>query len=221
VLLGLTVLVEGASILSDLAQASMLQAAAAGRQITDAEATVNDARQSLVALAGFGMLIVTAVVWCVWKHRAHQNTAALGARGQQFSPGWAVGYYFVPVLHLWRPFQAMGEIWRASDPAVENVRGTEWQHGEVPGLLRGWWAAWIAAGILGNVAAGMAGGGPSPQRALTCTWIGIVGSLVGIAAAVLAIVVVRTLTHRQERAYARLDHLAQGPPQALPQTTGP
>lgn len=72
-----------------------------------------------------------------WIHRANHNARALGASGLAFTPGWAVGWYFVPIAFLWKPFQAMREIWRASSAPGE------WRRRPGSPLLGWWWALWI------------------------------------------------------------------------------
>ena len=62
---------------------------------------------------------------------------ALGSPGLRFTPGWAVGWYFVPIANLWKPYQAMKEIWRASkNPG-------NWQAETTSGFLGWWWFWWI------------------------------------------------------------------------------
>ena len=57
------------------------------------------------------------------------------------SPGWAVGWYFVPIANLWKPYQAMKEIWRV------NVSDT------TPSIFPWWWLFWILTSFLGNLSA--------------------------------------------------------------------
>jgi len=55
-----------------------------------------------------------------------------------------VGWYFVPVANLWKPYQAMKEIWKASsDP--EN-----WQDRPVSPLLPWWWLLCVVSSIIGQ-----------------------------------------------------------------------
>ncbi len=88
----------------------------------------------------FGANLVAAgaaVAVLLWIHRANSNARALGATNMKFTPGWAVGWYFVPVAWFWKPYQAMREIWQASaDPA-------NWERQWAPPLLGWWWALWI------------------------------------------------------------------------------
>jgi hypothetical protein len=90
-------------------------------EITDAETEANDLRQGMIGLAQFGTRITLIVLICIWP-RANRNARALGATGMRFTPGWCVGWYFVPIMNLFRPYQAMKEIWMASVPSDATPR---------------------------------------------------------------------------------------------------
>ena len=88
--------------------------------------------------------IVFLLIWLtsvalvlIWMYRAHCNIRALGATGLTFSPGWAVGWFFVPIAFFWMPHQAMQELWRAS------ASPEEWQRQPGSVLLSWWWALWL------------------------------------------------------------------------------
>lgn len=102
--------------------------------------------------AGVGLLvaIVCYVVGSMWIYRAAQNVRALGARGLETSPGWAVGFYAIPIMNWFRPLQAMSEIWRASHWP------DRWRSQATPPLLGFWWAGWLITGLASNVVSAMA-----------------------------------------------------------------
>ena len=55
--------------------------------------------------------LAVIVLYCVWIYRSSVNSRRLPGLGSpQFTPGLCVGYHFVPVVHLWMPFQAVKEI---------------------------------------------------------------------------------------------------------------
>jgi hypothetical protein len=91
-------------------------------------------------------LLATGVVFLAWIYRAARNLPALGARTPRFSPGWAVGWFLVPVMHLFRPYEVVKEIWAASGPPEHAgggaARGTR--------LLGWWWALWVLTTALGG-----------------------------------------------------------------------
>ncbi|MBP1474614.1 DUF4328 domain-containing protein [Frateuria sp. MAH-13] len=85
------------------------------------------------------VLMLACYIWAgFWVYRAACNVRALGARGLDDSPGWAVGWYAVPVMNLVRPLRAMTQIWLGSEAPAR------WQKLGTPSLLRVWWVFWIA-----------------------------------------------------------------------------
>ncbi|HET6806975.1 MAG TPA: DUF4328 domain-containing protein [Frateuria sp.] len=88
------------------------------------------------------VLMLACYIWAgCWIHRVACNVRALGARGLDDPPGWAVGWYAVPVMNLVRPLRAMTQIWLASQSPAR------WQKLGTPSLLRAWWVFWIAGNL--------------------------------------------------------------------------
>jgi hypothetical protein len=83
------------------------------------------------------MYATCAVTALRWIYLANSNAHALGAERMQFTPAWAIGWYFVPLANLWKPYQAMKEVWQAS------TSRTDWREVKAPALLRWWWALWL------------------------------------------------------------------------------
>jgi hypothetical protein len=59
-----------------------------------------------------------------------------------FTAAWSVGWYFIPIASLWKPFQALREIWKAS------VDPVHWQSIPTNPLLGWWWAGFLVSNIL-------------------------------------------------------------------------
>ena len=73
-----------------------------------------------------------------WVYRVSSNAWQFAAGNSlRYTPGAAVGSFFIPLLNLWRPYRVMCEIWQVSHTAVPShaVRGL-W-------LLRCWWALFL------------------------------------------------------------------------------
>lgn len=102
-----------------------------------------------IPLTGLGL--ATTILAAVWIYRAATNVRMLGAQGLTVSPGWAVGWYFVPIANFWKPYQAMKEICQAS------AQPLQWRGSVVPKLLPAWWALWLLS-VLIPVSIGMAAG---------------------------------------------------------------
>lgn len=109
---------------------------------------VSEVFGSSLALVGFSsillltMLLVAAILFGCWIYRANANAHVI-ADGLSISPGWAVGWYFVPIMCLYQPYVAMKETWLASH------YGGNWGDAEASGLLPVWWGAWLLSGFVG------------------------------------------------------------------------
>ncbi len=111
--------------------------------VADGEAS--DARQGIVGIMQMIIFIISGILILKWIYRANYNSRQLGAEEMQFTPGWSVGWCFIPIASLWKPYQAMKEIWKASHDA------DNWKESNVPALLPWWWFLFIISSLLGNV----------------------------------------------------------------------
>jgi hypothetical protein len=146
-LLWLSLAVSVISVISGIMEYRLLQAIAAGQFDSDADtaaAQANDLRQGIIGMAYIILLLATSVIVLVWIYGANRNAHALGAATMRFTPGWAVDWYLIPIFNLWKPYQAMKEIWKASaDPG-------NWQAQQRSPLLPWWWFLWIVSCIVAN-----------------------------------------------------------------------
>lgn len=109
-----------------------------------ADADTNDQRHMAIVLGQLGLTLVFAIVFFFWIYRVKANTWALGARGLKITPGWSIGWYFVPFMNLVKPCQAMQEAWKAS------MAPGDWQRQPGSSLVGFWWFFWISSSILGR-----------------------------------------------------------------------
>ncbi|WP_232368149.1 DUF4328 domain-containing protein [Alteromonas mediterranea] len=116
------------------------------QEMAVADAEANDMRQAVIAFSYLGVFIVSGILILKWIYQANQNARQLGAKDMAFSPGWSIGFYFIPIVSLWKPYQAMKEIWQASQ------NPSNWPAEKVSSILGIWWFFWIANSIAGQAA---------------------------------------------------------------------
>jgi hypothetical protein len=124
---------------------ALLTDIADGRSITEAQAAENDARQGLVGLLQLSVYITLVVLFLIWINRANKNARALGTDGMTFTPSACMWWWFVPIFWLWKPYQAVKEIYRAS---TTDWKG-DWRRSKVPALVGWWWFFWVVSNITG------------------------------------------------------------------------
>ncbi len=88
---------------------------------------------------------ITAVAFLRWFHGATLAARALGAAGLTISPGWAVGWFFVPIAMFWKPWQAMKKLWMASKNPCD------WAAQRTPAAIAWWWTLWLCSLGLGQI----------------------------------------------------------------------
>lgn len=183
--------------------------------VTQAQLLANDTRQGIVQLIVLVNFIAAVVVFLVWVYGAYKNLRALGANPDT-SPGWAVGYFFIPIANLFRPFQVFQEMWRESDPEAVAVEGVRPMHAFVGGssksvLVIVWWGLWLLSNIVAWVALGYERNAQILNDFINATWISMASDLATILAAIACMVVIKKITDRQEARAQRLMELAAPP----------
>ncbi len=146
----------------------------------------------LLGLLGLPLSLLTAILFLVWVHRAHKNARALGAQGMQFTPGWCVGWFFVPIMNLFKPYQAIREIYQASAP---ELGPTDWKRTGSAGVVGLWWGLWLIGNFLGQIEFRLALRDDDVQASAA---LGAITSVLGVILCLVAMQLVRSLHRRQE-----------------------
>lgn len=101
-----------------------------------------DVASAAILLAQLAFLI-SAIFVGMWIHRAHANLFVAGLDGLEFTPGWSVGWFFVPIMSLFKPFQAMRELWNRSHSEDDGYASA------TPSELGVWWGTFLIGNFLG------------------------------------------------------------------------
>ena len=74
------------------------------------------------------VLSYVSITFLCWVYQINKRLRIKYASTMKFTPGWSVGWFFVPIAFLWKQYQVLNEIWRMS------------QAGSSSGLaIVGWW----------------------------------------------------------------------------------
>jgi hypothetical protein len=135
--------------ISDLFQLQLLQKMAsngfADKDAMHTAAQMNDQRQQAIAVVMFASGIAATILRLMWIYRLGSNARALGAQEMLTSPGWAVGWFFVPFANLAMPLVALREIWKAS------ASPSDWKNQPVPAALGVWWALFLVTSFVDKI----------------------------------------------------------------------
>jgi Domain of unknown function (DUF4328)/Uncharacterised protein family UPF0547/Protein of unknown function (DUF2510) len=153
--------------------------------------------------------LVTAIAFLFWFYRAYRNLIRTGIRDVRYGTGWAVGGWFIPFFNLVRPKQVANDIWKGSASAG-TVGVARWREVPLSSLVNWWWGVWILGWLmvsLGNQAVTKSRtdlfsySTQSLRDQRTGIWFTEIGLLPLIAAAVLAILLVRQISRMQDDSF--------------------
>ncbi len=184
---------------------------------------LQDSARRLLFIAKIQSLVSDAclIVLMVWLYRADKNLRAFGVEKLDYTPGWAVGWWFVPVLNLVRPYQVMREIWLASNPDFVGDRHDQWRKGPTGKFILIWWLAtlvWICSAVAVGIyqCAWLLGGKfhaawvlerGNVEHASESSLLQTGLDLAGIASCIMLCVVIWRIDNRQRAAHAKVERL--------------
>ncbi|MBM3670613.1 MAG: DUF4328 domain-containing protein [Actinobacteria bacterium] len=151
---------------------------------------------SAAGVAFLLFVLATAVCFIVWTWRAAKNNEGLGRVEPRLTAAWAIAGWLIPLAFFVIPVLVVQDLWRGSDSSVPPG-DSRWKIGPRSALVGWWWAVSLL-----SVIRIYAGGSTEADNRLSDIRASNVragiGSAFTIAAAVLAILVVRRITERQE-----------------------
>jgi hypothetical protein len=138
-------------------------------------------------------VIVASLLGFWWIYRASANLWARKIPDMSFSPGGAIGFYFVPILSLFLPYLAMKEICRKSaDIALPSPQPAAW----VLGL---WWFLFVASWIAKLATNMLARQAETIDQLLPLNIASLVELILGLALIACFYVIIARVTQAQGR----------------------
>lgn len=218
ILLIASMILNAVGIVSTLSQISLLNRVVVGQVVTESEALANDSRQTTIGILLQLVYLITAICFLVWIHRAYKNLKPLGTRNPDYTPGWAVGYFFIPFINLVRPHQVVQEIWRESDPEAviasspyERQAFTYEPGPSNTALVSFWWVVWLISNVVAYFAHRVGADAKDLDDLAGASWSYIVSYVIRIIAAIAAILLVKKIDSMQEEKHRRLTLIASRP----------
>lgn len=176
--------------------------------LTDFGADPNQAKITEGIMTSIGLVAIGCmIVFGTWIVRSAKNAwlfaevtrlrSRPGFKVQQDSlpdtPGWAVGWFFIPIASLWKPYAAMRDI----------VQASIMREGPPGFLLPTWWTLWILSTVSDNASRFLNDHELVKSATIRAgAWMAIAG--IKIALHVIAIVLIRTVTALQTDTAAAL-----------------
>ena len=159
---------------------------------------IGDYIEGVNALVMLVVFLGSIIFFSIFSYRSVKNLELLGQTEMTITPGWAVGWYFVPLAHLWKPYGAMTDIWYGTHSGEHFA--------EQPKTLPLWWLCWVFSLIidrisfrLGRKAGFFEEHATDVELYKTTLYMDVVSSVLGILAAWMILRIVHKITITQDK----------------------
>jgi hypothetical protein len=106
----------------------------------------------LLGVSGLALIVLLMV----WGSQAYRSLERYGAGGRSWSPGWAVGGWFIPLGNMVIPRLVLSEIERIPHPGNGPAPvGDRWRERSLLAAGLGWWIGLVASAIIVGIGAGV------------------------------------------------------------------
>ncbi|BDI28578.1 hypothetical protein CCAX7_006290 [Capsulimonas corticalis] len=149
----------------------------------------------LVLLAGvifLAVFVAYRVLFLRWLFVAYKNLDVFEAAGLETTAGWAVGWIFIPVANLYRPYLTLHELYKAGTPGVDSRDEIAWQRVPSSPLIGWWWSSILIDLFLPKMVDKVL------THGITETASGILNFVLELVSITLTIVLVGSISRRQE-----------------------
>ncbi len=153
------------------------------------EATNNDARQQVIGIVQSIVYIAGLVFFLIWFHASYKNLRSFGCQNLRYTPGWAVGSFFVPIMNFFRPYQIMKETYENSSTTNGSTIDRS--------MVEPWWAAFLINNLLGVVVLQMSRYTETISSLKTYSVIMTISDAIEVVWAVVTIMLVDQLSKMQ------------------------
>lgn len=142
-------------------------------------------QQFSYAQHAFSLLLT--ITFFIWLIRSCKNAWLLDAPRIKTTPGWAVAYYLIPVLNLWKPFTTMKEL-RSASYGKDSPLST---------IIALWWTLGIATFVLEFFALFFILGSHKTDQAITLSRLLLISTPAWVALTIFTLLIVSKITKAQ------------------------
>ena len=146
--------------------------------------------------------IASTVLFLIWTYKVNYNAHRMSSYRMNYTPKWAVLWYFIPIANFWKPYQALKETFRASFPEISVPRDRI----KRPRILPIWWTFEILIKVSSNPSAWInaLASTPDASEMLELTYRDIISNAITLPWAITCILIVDRLDEWQNERRSRL-----------------
>lgn len=149
---------------------------------------------ALGMVAGGGLMLaylIAVIASGRWIFRVNKNAQAQNQDWITVSPGWNIGFFFIPIANLFMPFRGLRQTLQVSTAPHAP------EHVAIPALMPLWWLAWLAMSILGNISFRLSLNAETLDQLRTVAVLNLVTTPVDLLGTILFMMVIWRITRLQ------------------------
>lgn len=98
---------------------------------------------ALSAFLFFAAQVCSVIAVCLFFYRATNNLFMANLPGLTITPGWAVGWFFIPFVQLVMPLLAANQLWKGSIALNQKQTDQSWKNNTISPWIIIWYASFI------------------------------------------------------------------------------
>ena len=179
-----------------------------GLEISETEIEKYEASVRILVISEIAIIILVIIFFFIWLNNAYKNIYTMKIQSIEYTPNWAVGWFFIPILNLFRPFQIIRELWKASNPEYMPNEGISWKSQNTEKIIIFFWTFYLISEIFlrGVIKLSELRETDTAEEMLRSCRITLFQQILYIISAILLIKIVRTITIMQKQKYLKISN---------------
>lgn len=98
----------------------------------------------LIGMVSFIAFVLSTIYYMMWQYRAYWNVRVSGSE-TRYTPGWSVGWWFIPIANLFVPRGVLSNLWTMSGAEARTGYSSR------PNTLYFLWVGYFLLSVAGSI----------------------------------------------------------------------
>jgi hypothetical protein len=167
---------------------------------------LSEALSFIIGLFGLVSAFVFVVLFMIWIYRLNKNLHALSDMSMKYTPGWSVGWFFIPLANFILPYKVVKEIWHVSHKDFSVSRA----------IVRWWWVLYLLESFASSISARVLWRVDTAGAFANSAIISIISEAFAIIVNLIALTLVTRIGNAYKKNYGEEGKAVSGDTWALP-----
>lgn len=174
-----------------------------GAYVTEEQASMNDLRQTVVALIQAGIYLASMITFLNWFRRAYGNLHRMNFN-LDHNESMAVWSFFIPIISLYRPYQIAKEIATSTRRKLSELSldSSSLDNLSVIGV---WWAFFLITNYIGQFAFKSILKEETLEQVITSNQIYLMSDLADIPAALVTLLMIKKIAEGEAKIFSKYE----------------